>query len=471
MIGQRVQEEPQTGLFKKTASGSFFGERAPHGTKFTYGGERMASVSPAQTAVKGAARGGVGVEPEPLGAACEPRSGEPCHYANNSSSIKKSVTLREERYALRDGLREFTTLPRVRNCGRKRVSEVVSLRADADGQRVGYGNVETCGSVWACPVCAAKISARRKTELEQVVNHALEHGMQVSMLTLTERHHKGDDPVALWDALSYAWGRVTSGRKWQQFKEQLGLVGYVKAVEVTHGKHGWHIHQHVLIISERSPEEPLFFQRKRGRAKRPYPVEVVAPIDFVSERWAAALASKGVDFIAAAGGADWEVARDPWQVARYVAKMGFEEGNAAANRAGAHRISKEVTLGGFKKAREGNRTPFQILADAYATGDADDVALWNWYEQFSHGRRALTWSYGLREWAGLGAEQTDEEIAAESEGDEVIALISADGWKVLQPQAARLLTVLQLHGRQAAYEWMDSHGVEYCRVSAPPDVG
>ncbi len=51
-----------------------------------------------------------------------------------------------------------------------------------------------------------------------------------------------------WDVLSYAWQRVTSGSSWQEDCERFGgLLGWARAVEVTDGDNGWHVHLHVLL--------------------------------------------------------------------------------------------------------------------------------------------------------------------------------------------------------------------------------
>jgi hypothetical protein len=34
-------------------------------------------------------------------------------------------------------------------------------------------------------------------------------------------------------------------------RDRFGLVGYVRATEVTHGRSGWHPHLHVLLMTDR----------------------------------------------------------------------------------------------------------------------------------------------------------------------------------------------------------------------------
>lgn len=378
----------------------------------------------------------------------------PRQYANTSSS---DVSARQRRYRLRDGERLFTTLSRVRACGKTTIGGAVELRASGDGSRVGFGGLSTCGSVWACPVCAAKISARRRDEVAELVAHAQAEGAEVSMLTLTMRHHHGQQLEALWDALSYGWSRLTSGRAWQQFEQQAGIVGYVKSTEITYSDlNGWHVHLHVLIVTSRSIYIPIACQRAQGRARNPYPIEYRLPKDIISERWEKALKAKGVEVIPERGGVDWDVASDAEKLANYVTKFG--------NKASASdRISAEMTLGQYKQARKNSsRTLWQVLEDAVETGDMDDIEVWQEYERVSHRHRAMTWSHGLRDWAGLGVEQSDEEIAEEVAGDRVVALIDADSWRrVVQPRAAELLDALQ-DSEDCALAWLDAVGAAYC---------
>ena len=375
-----------------------------------------------------------------------PVSDSPCREPNEG---------RRHRYQMRDGLRDPQVMPleRVRKCGSVPVSQRIALMAGHGG--AGYAGLATCGSVWACPVCAAKISAQRRDELARVVQVAVGLGLKVSMLTLTQRHHAGQDLAELWDSLQSGWAAVTSGRRWQEFCRQLGVQGWVKAVEVTHGSHGWHVHVHVLIISEHDPATTLVWhRRKQGRRRTPYPLEVQMPKDFIAERWARGLEKHGVDFIADKGGIDWQTADsgDEEALGRYVAKM-----NSSVDG-----LASEATLGGFKKARRGNRTPFQILEDFLDTGSEADLRLWRTYVSASHGRKALTWSKGLRDWAGMEPEMTDEQIAAQDQCGEAVALFDHDAWRQIRTAgAASLLDELELHGSEGAYAWLQKRAIHY----------
>ena len=56
---------------------------------------------------------------------------------------------------------------RQRNCGAVPVGDQVEIRIK-DGSAY-YCGLETCGNVWLCPVCSAKIHHRRAAELREAL--------------------------------------------------------------------------------------------------------------------------------------------------------------------------------------------------------------------------------------------------------------------------------------------------------------
>jgi hypothetical protein len=67
-----------------------------------------------------------------------------------------------------------------------------------------FGNVQVCSLLWLCPVCAAKISERRRLELREAIAAARERGLRVFMLTFTIPHHCRDQAKDLCDRLLHA---------------------------------------------------------------------------------------------------------------------------------------------------------------------------------------------------------------------------------------------------------------------------
>ncbi len=136
------------------------------------------------------------------------------------------------------------------------------------------------------------------------------------------------------------------------------------------------------------------------------------------------------------------------------------------------KIAYEVTSPSTKDGRFGNRAPFAILRDALATGLADDCELWLEWEQASHGHKQLTWSVGVREWAGLSRERSDEEIVSEDlHGEQVIAL-TGQAWEAIRDtdDVTELLDTAEDGGAEGAIAWLERRRLTYVLLS-PTDTG
>lgn len=380
-------------------------------------------------------------------------------YANSSSGGGRVVAdqavrrraKRRRRVELRDRMRSFTRLGRVQACGAVTVTgaggPTVRVSDTGGGRVAGYAGLATCGSVWACPVCAAKVASERAQELREVLGAVLAAGGSASLMTFTMRHSRADRLADCWDAVSAAWARVTSGRTWVADQERGGMLGWARVVEVTDGVNGWHVHVHVLVCWDR-PVSGAFAEYVGTR---------------MWGRWARALGRRGFeslvladDFDELRGGLNVRMASlDDDGLADYFTKLAFE-----------------VTGGHAKEGRAGGRSPFEILAGA-VEGVADDVERWWEWEAGSRDRRQLTWSGGdrdLREWAGLGRQQSDEEIAAaELGGDDTLA-IPAESWQVMRGSrlAVELLEVLEVAGLQGGRAWLERRGLAASVVAGRP---
>lgn len=430
--------------------------------------------------LSGFTMGSVAAEPPGCGAEAEPRrvagaeppAAERPAVRNDGTKFPTSKSpvqaRRRERWAMRNFLHEFSSLKPVRLCGLAPIRSEVELRL-SDGGHAGFSGFKRCGSVWSCPVCAAVVAGKRQQELEAMAKAASEQGYYISMLTLTLQHSRDDSIKQVWEGISTGWTSVISGRQWQSAKEQLGIAGYVKAVEVTIGKNGPHVHLHVIFFTEKNPlTSRLRFQRKQGRAKNPYPIIEKAPEDFLAERWEKGLAKTGFKMIREVYDPEKDEVRKPglkWDVAppgkgcaamaRYAAKI-----QAVA-------ISKEATLGQMKNAHDGSRTPFQILASAMQ-GNESDLRLWWKWEKQSHGHRQMSWSKGLRELFSLDPEKTDEELVNEDSGGEIVAIIRFEPVQFKRYDWLDLLEVAESYGADAARRWLTERGIVYRLPDPPP---
>lgn len=366
-----------------------------------------------------------------------------------------TTSRRAEQFSARRALWSESSLKRVRTCGHHGIlpdgNVAVKLTGSGADSKAGFSGVATCGSTWACPVCSAKIARGRAADLSAAVMGWHARGGKVVMVTLTMRHRRGQRLADLWDSLSYAWGKVTSGRGWVNDCETFGAViprliktgkragqtdyspriGFARVVETTQGSgNGWHVHAHALLFVSGDVNESA----------------LGSLADSMFGRWVPALVSRGLTAPSLAHGIDVRVVSpgDGALLGDYFSKNVY-----TADKAGF-----EVAGGSNKKARNGNRTPFQILADVVALGDADDLALWWEWEEASHNRRQLTWSAGLRDFLALGAEKTDEEIAEEELGGEVVLMLSAPEFLVVRWYAEQLLHLVETQPLAVAKSWV-----------------
>jgi hypothetical protein len=90
-----------------------------------------------------------------------------------------------------------------------------------------------------------------------------------------------------------------------------------------------------------------------------------------------------------------------------------------------------MTIGDLKTGRSGSRTPFQILADYYETGEILDRNLWREYARVTRSHAAVRWSRGLRT-AVLGAtaepERVDQELAVGDTNGQLVASMAVQVW-------------------------------------------
>lgn len=374
--------------------------------------------------------------PQPARARASARpAGAPRYFANNSSPEEAAEAARGRRgqgYAARSWLWEHSSLRRVQECGRFPLpnEEAVSLVRGADG-RAFFRGLMTCGSSGSCPVCAAKVRAARAVEVEQALGRWRKSGGDVLFVTFTMRHHSGQGLAQLWDALSYAWGRVTSGKGWKEAKEAHGLAGYVRVVEATHGDNGWHLHIHAAMPTTHA----LTLEEQKALNATLY------------KRWTDGLAKHGLTAWKGPG-VDIRRTYSDSGLGRYMAK-------AAA----------ELTRGDVKEGK--GRTPFRILFDlADGSGTARDARLWAEWEKVSAGRRFISWSRNLREL--VGQEMSDDELAAAEETGEaeVVAVFTHTGWRQLLGRGGvgavvALLDLVETSGPAAARIALDKWGIRW----------
>ncbi len=304
---------------------------------------------------------------------------------------------------------------RVATCGaRRNATPALKRVADGDG-RVKWTGIQTCGSVWSCLACAAKVRARRAMEIDRLAKAHIAAGGSLTFITFTLPHVATDSLDELMTAVDRAWANVIKGGAWQYgVKVDFEVIGQVKAVEATLGLNGWHPHLHVLFFHDR----PTFGSDGSLERFR----------DALGVKWGVSIERQLGRTIHEYYGVDAVCVRDDEGLGDYVSKIHFE-----------------LTRNDLKHSdRDFNsRSPWQVGLDAKTTGDSRDTARWaEWYWTMK-GRNAITITPALRELYGedSSSTKTAEELAAEAQAGEIEIEFSTAASDALRSQGRHTPTL------------------------------
>lgn len=354
-----------------------------------------------------------------------------------SCQTNRQRAARTARWTLRrEGLWRVSQLPRLWKCSRFLHDPAGTGVRLKDGAAY-YDGLVTCGSIWSCPVCAARIRQRRAGEIERAALAHLASGGGLEFFTGTLAHERTDPLAVTLDAVQQAWKKVQQDGTVRRLFAAFGVIGRIRATEITRGSwHGWHPHVHGLIFTGRrltdDEREVLFAALARA--------------------WARAMKSLGrttgdvVDKGQRSGVTLREATRS--EIGNYLAKIQDHYGNETS-------IALEMARSDAKKGRKKSRTPFEILERA-AQGLADDVDLWHEYEAATKGRRAIEWSRGLKARFAI-EEQADEELAAADVNGDYVAFVSRPSWYALvaRKEETHLLDLAEDGGAPAVLDHLD----------------
>jgi hypothetical protein len=309
---------------------------------------------------------------------------------------------RVQRFALQSVARSILPKTRTAKCMRiptgPRDIQVWQSRAN---HTTSYSGLQTCGSVWTCPVCAAKIAERRRVELLHAIDTHKAAGGALSLLTLTTPHQRGDNLAALLEQQGKALQGFLRDRKVKEVFAEMGYLGQVRALEVTHGRrsdrnNGWHPHFHILQFHQVAGREA---DRKDWTAR-------------LYLRWVVYCEKAGLGTPSFRHGIKLD---DGTKARQYVTKWGLED---------------EMTKGHTKKAKAGGETPFDLLrAFLDDKEDGQAAALFREFAECFRGKRQLSWSNGLKARFKM-EEKTDEQISQEHlENAFLLGEITIDQWR------------------------------------------
>ena len=260
---------------------------------------------------------------------------------------------------LRAGLRRISKSKRERQCGVVpcfKGGPAVVATGSPGAWKAGWKGVATCGHIWSCPMCSARIRSERVARALRALTRS---GGRWQMVTFTVRHLNGMALQTLLDGLSKAWRGTRQGGRIQRLWSQL-VTATIRAIEITHGKHGWHPHVHVLMRTDEWSESDraALLARWRDHVKRALGPECVPSVK---------RAIKWSDPVHVTYGKELTPAQQ--RRLRYVFTLGLE-------------------IGGSKHARGASRSHWQVAEDA-VKGRGNSVALWHEFCAATRGRRMI----------------------------------------------------------------------------------
>ncbi|MCY9758333.1 protein rep [Paenibacillus alvei] len=304
-------------------------------------------------------------------------------------------------------------------------------------QKAFYGGLMVCGSVWICPVCASKISERRRAELKHASSSYRKAGGNLTMLTLTFSHSRSDKLDDSLKALGQAVLKFRSGKRYDALRKEMGLVGSVRAMEITYGKNGWHPHFHILNFHEieLDPWERLEYEER------------------FYDLWSAACMKFGLRCSKEHG----LKLDDATEADQYIGKWG----DLIEKQWG---IDSEMTKSHIKKGKEEGLTPFDFLRKIVEDGDLEYAMQYKEYAAAMKGKTQLKWSRGLKQKFAI-EDKTDEQIAeSKEEPADLLGGLTWQDWRYIirNNYRAKLLDYIELYGFEEALQRIGLDKKNHC---------
>ncbi len=296
-----------------------------------------------------------------------------------------------DRYTSLNGARTLMPHSRTAKCNRLSCGCDISVLKHIEFNKTAYSGLQTCGSVWACPVCSAKVSERRKNEVVQALESHLASAGQLYFITFTFRHSRNDDLAELKAKFRDALKFLRESKGYKKYKKMVGYSGLIRALEVTWGQsNGWHPHTHEIVLADKK----VSFQS----IKR-----------LLFPEWVKACEKAGLAAPSFRRGIDVQGGE---KAGAYITKYGNE-------------LAKSHT----KKARGDRYTPFDLLRSYSFDSNELHGAKFVEFAKGMQGARQLYWTNGLKDRFGIN-DKSDEALAKENQENMfVLGKIKLEKWR------------------------------------------
>lgn len=254
------------------------------------------------------------------------------------------------------------------------------------GARAHFSGLTQCGSIWACPVCSGIIRAHKAEDVREAARRHTANGGGLALVTFTIRHTLSDTLKDNMQVMADAFARMQGTRAYKDWRADLGMVGNIKATELPWGRHGWHVHKHVLYFFD----NPIKHED-----------EAVLKSDLFA-MWSRAVEAVGGRSVSFDAFDVQAVETGEDAVAGYITKIAD----------GLDGLACEVALADVKAGRvDASLNPFQLLD----MKGQEAERLWAEYVRETKHKPAIQWSRGLRKALGMDVELTDEEVLEQAE--------------------------------------------------------
>jgi hypothetical protein len=312
---------------------------------------------------------------------------------------------------------------RVENCHRLRTGKAigVDLKKKPEDLRAHYFGLQTCGSVWVCPVCASYISEARCKQVQESIENWRNRSVcnSVIMVTWTTPHYlhqKLEDVLELQDsAIKNMKNQRERTKKFKTYKSimsEMCAIGSYTGREVTFGRNGWHPHRHELFFVPVASERNLKVWR----------IELTLAFMTACEKVGLEIKDLGAFF--KRGVCISQVNEDDGytRIAKYLTTVEGKNWTAA----------QELTKGNCKGGKNGNITPFGML-NAVMEGSIHSRLYSYKFHEYAlamHGKKQFFPTPGLAKFLRVD-HKTDQEIVEDSLQGVDYAKLDLEDWEMI----------------------------------------
>lgn len=332
--------------------------------------------------------------------------------------LQSSLSKLDDRLSMQRVMAKLFPEYRVSKCGCvvQSKSKGVSVFKSKKHSTISCSNLQTCSSVWLDPVCASKITEKRRVEVKQAIEKHQANCGSISLVTRTVPHTKNDSLLSLRNRFRDADKFMKKEYQYEKMRSRFNVDGDIKVFELTvTWLNGWHLHIHEVYFHDADAFE--------GEALESNPAYVSFLKDFEQtyyDVWRDSATKAGFDEPSRKHGL--QVQNGDF-AAEYIAKWGKEPESKWG-------LDAEMTKQHIKSSKKGY-TPWELIRFYRDTGDERLVPIIQEYGHSMFGQRQLMWSKGLKKKFGIG-EKSDEELVDELDDvAEELGVLSPVQWKFI----------------------------------------